>query len=253
MWPYQPCVKLTSASRAAPPSWYCRLMSDIIATTEVHVSARTQVWVFFQSCRLLRHSFKDRKFGWMMGRMDQLFYLLRYDAAIQDRFTRWINGASQYSPGPATESTETAEFMKFTMTRGAAKPETWCSTKAAAWGCYMYPCFPNIVLSPGDGRIPTGGNQIRSVINAPKEVLRFYSYTPAMSESKQVWYKNAWLLNTTHLLFKGGHFSYHWLCSASWCDAPWRPWWCHSGKRRALMERSHSPSSSCCTPDIDKS
>lgn len=60
------------------------------------------------------------------------------------------------------------------------------------------------------------------------------------------------LLNRTHFLFKGGHFSYHWLCSASWCDAPWRPWWCHSGKRRALMERSHWPSSSCCTPDIDK-
>lgn len=60
----------------------------------------------------------------MMGRMGQLFYLLMYNAAIQDRFTRWINGASQYSPGPATDSTETAEFMKFTMTRGAAKPET---------------------------------------------------------------------------------------------------------------------------------
>lgn len=172
MWPYQPCVKLMSASRAATPSWYYRLMSDI-ATTEVHVSARTQVWVVFQSCRMLRHSYKGRKFGWMMGRMGQLFYLLMYNAAIQDRFTRWINGASPYSPGPATDSTEAAEFMTFTMTRGAAIPETWCCTKDAAWGCYIYPWFPNIVLTPGDGRIRTEGNQIRSVINAPKEVLRF--------------------------------------------------------------------------------
>lgn len=249
MWPYQPCVKLMSASRAATPSWYCRLMSDIIATTEVHVSARTQVWAFFQSCCDTASKTGGLGEWWKEWVNCSIFWCTTHQSktGLQGGLIERLH------IHPATDSTETAEFMKFTMTRGAAKPETWCCTKTAAWGCYIYPWFPNIVLSPGDGRIWTEGNQIRSVINAPKEVLRFYSYTPAMSESKQVIQQcTITLLNRTHLLFKGGYFSYHWLCSASWCDAPWRPWWCHSGKRRALMERSHWPSSSCCTPDIDK-
>lgn len=71
-----------------------------------------------------------------------------------------------------------------------------------------------------------------------------------------MWGKNEWLLFKNnvikHLIFKGVHLSYHWLCSVSWCDAHWRPWWCRSGKRRALMERSRWSSSSWCTPNIDR-
>lgn len=175
MWHYQPYVLNCWVSRAAPPPPSCRLMNDIIATTEVHVSACTQVCVFFQSCRMLRHGFKDRRFGWIMGGLGQMFRLLLYNTAVQDRFKRWIDCASQYSPSLATDSTDTAEFIKFTMMQGAAVwDETWCYTKTAGLRCYVYPWFLNI--APEDERIWMDGNRIRSVINGPKEFLELHAW-----------------------------------------------------------------------------
>lgn len=58
-----------------------------------------------------------------MGRLGQMFPLLMYSTAVQDRFKRWIDCASQYSPSLATDSTDTAEFIKCTMTQKEQQSE----------------------------------------------------------------------------------------------------------------------------------
>lgn len=155
MWPHQPCVKLMSASRAATPSWYCRLMSDIIATTEVHVSARTQVWAFFQSCCDTTSKTGGLGEWWEEWVNCSIFWCTTHQSKTD------LQGGliERLHIHPATDSTETAEFMKFTMTRGAAKPETWCCTKTAAWGCYIYTPDFQILYSPQE----KGGYERREI------------------------------------------------------------------------------------------
>lgn len=99
-----------SVSKAAPPSRSHRLMNDIIATTEVHVSAC--ILVYFLPVLQKVVTLLQRQEVWVNDGKNGSIVLSPDVQHSNSAQIHNLDCVSQYSPRPATDSTKTAELTR---------------------------------------------------------------------------------------------------------------------------------------------